>query len=171
MIDVVFLNGTVGVGKTTTARALSRRLTAQGSRHAIIDLDQVRQLLPPAADDPFQHEVELANLHDLAKNYRRAGAARLIVAGVVEDPDEVPRYREAVGAGLLICRIVQPAEVVERRLRRRHQEDPGDLGWHLSRHVELTAVLDRAGLDDAVVDATGLDPTGAARRVAGAAGW
>ena len=40
---------------------------------------------PAPPDDPFAHEVELANLRDLARNYRAAGAERLILAGVVED--------------------------------------------------------------------------------------
>ncbi|MGI3780602.1 MAG: hypothetical protein ACRYG2_07460 [Janthinobacterium lividum] len=98
--DAVLLTGTVGAGKTTTASALSELQWAAGRVHAVVDLDQVRLLRPPPVGDPFQHEVELANLHDLARNYRAAGATRLIVAGVVEEAGEVPRSsRRWAGAG------------------------------------------------------------------------
>ena len=75
-VDVVLLSGTVGAGKTTTAHALSDLLRADGVRHAVVDLDEIRLLRPPPEGDRFAHEVELANLADMARNYRAAGAQR-----------------------------------------------------------------------------------------------
>ncbi|WP_375432344.1 zeta toxin family protein [uncultured Friedmanniella sp.] len=172
MFDAVFLNGTVGAGKTTTAAALSGLLNERRQPHAVVDLDQIRLLFPAATDDPFQHEVELANLRDLAANYRSAGAVNLIVAGVLESPPEIPRYVAALGVpALLICRLLVDPDTAGERLNRRHVDDPAGLRWHLQRTTSLTAVLDRARLDDVEVETTGRTPLEVAREVQRHAGW
>ena len=170
--DAVLLGGTVGAGKTTTAAAVSALEGAAGHVHALVDLDQVRLLHPAPADDPFAHEVELANLRDLGRNYRAAGAQRLVLAGVVEDGAQVPRYVEALGGSrLLLCRLIADAHVVEERLRRRHHDDPAALRWHLDRAVELSALLDARGFEDLRVDTTGRSPEAVAQEIRAAAGW
>ena len=169
---VVLLSGTVGAGKTTTASALSNLERAEGRRHAVIDLDQVRLLQPAPPGDPFSHDVELANLRDLARNYRAAGAVRLILAGVVEDAREVPRYVAALGGSHpLLCRLTVDLEVVHARLRARHRDDPAALAWHLDRTVELTSILDADPFEDVRIDTTGRPPEAVARDVRRAAGW
>ena len=170
--EVVLLSGTVGAGKTTTAHALSDLLAAEGVPHAVVDLDEVRLLRPPPPGDPFQHEVELANLRDLARNYRAAGAARLLLAGVVEEAGEVARYRTALaGARLLLVRLVVDLDLAAERLRARHAHEPEALAWHLHRVGELTAVLDAAPFEDARLDTTGRAPEDVAGEVLRLAGW
>jgi len=93
LVDSVFLNGTVGVGKTTLAAALS---AIESETHAVLDLDEIRRLYPSPATDRFNHELELENLRDLAANFRRAGARRLILAGVIEERVEIARYVDAL---------------------------------------------------------------------------
>lgn len=166
------MTGTVGAGKTTTAYALSELERAAGRVHAVVDLDQVRLLYPAPPGDPFQHEVELANLRDLARNYRAAGATRMILAGVVEEAGEVPRYVEALGGcRLLLCRLMVDPLVVEERLRRRHDDDPSALAWHLDRTVELSALLDTRAFEGLRIDTTGRSPEAVAREIQRAAGW
>lgn len=170
--DVVLLNGTVGAGKTTTARAVSDLERSAGRAHAVVDLDQVRLLYPPPPGDPFQHEVELANLRDLARNYRAAGAVRMILAGVVENTSELPRYVEALGGSrVLLCRLTVAPAVVERRLRQRHHDEPTALAWHLARTIELTSLLDEAPFEQVRIDTTDRPPEAVARDVRRAAGW
>ena len=168
----VLLSGTVGAGRTTTAHALSALELARGRRHAVVDLDEIRLLRPPPPDDPFAHEVELANLADLALNFRAAGATHFVLAGVVEDAREVPRYAAALGGGpLLLCRLTVDPVLVRDRLRTRHRDDPDALAWHLDRTVELTGILDADPFEDLRVDTTGKAPDDVALEVARAAGW
>ncbi|MFF2053222.1 hypothetical protein ACFVU2_16595 [Leifsonia sp. NPDC058194] len=168
-MECVFLNGTVGVGKTTVAEAIS---ALEPGPHAVVDLDQVRRLHPAPATDVFNHELELRNLHALATNYRAAGARRFILAGVLEESGEVGRYLDALRTErMLICRLVAAPSVVEGRLRLRHADDPDGLAWHLRRAGELDAVLAEAAIDDLVVDTSDLRPREIARHVRAAAGW
>lgn len=168
-MDCVFLNGTVGVGKSTVADAIS---ALEPGPHAVIDLDQVRRLHPASTTDVFNHELELRNLLALAANYREAGALRFILAGVIEESAEVARYVDALGSdGLLVCRLVAEPAVVERRLRERHADDPEGLEWHLRRAGELAGIQEAAALDDVVVDTTASSAREVARAVRSAAGW
>jgi hypothetical protein len=58
---------------------------------------------------------------------------------------------------------------VRARLRRRHENDPSGLAWHLDRFDELTAILDAAAVEDIAV-AVGADPQATARAVLAAVG-
>jgi len=158
-MDALLLLGTVGVGKTTLAEAVSGLLEERGTVHAVVDLDDIRRLRPPPAGDPFQLEIELVNLRSLAANFRAAGARLLVVAGVVETREELHRVLEAVGPGAAtVVRLVADPAVLQARLRGRHEDDPAGLAWHADRTVALTAVLDGAALTEHVVDTTGRAP-------------
>ncbi|MCU1583065.1 MAG: hypothetical protein QOD27_1196 [Microbacteriaceae bacterium] len=168
-VDSVFVNGTVGVGKTTLATELS---AIEEVPHAVVDLDEIRRLNPPSASDRFNHELELQNLRSLAANFRRAGAQRFIVAGVIEERSEIRRYVDALGStGMFVCRLVASPDVVADRLSRRHDGDPEGLEWHLARAGELTKILDGSALDDLVVDSSETSVVELARAVRRAAGW
>lgn len=172
MFEAVFLNGTVGAGKTTTAVTLSDLLRDQQEPHGLVDLDQLRLVFPARPHDPFQHEVELANLRDVARNYRSAGAVKMIVAGVLENASEIPRYVAALGVeSLLICRLLVAPGAARARLNHRHATDPEGRDWHLDRTGVLSVVLDRAGVDDVEVDTTQRSPLEVAREVGRYAGW
>lgn len=165
VLEVVLLNGTVGAGKTTTAHAVSAALSAAGTRHAVIDVDQVRLLWPPPDRDPFQHEVAVANLASLARNYERAGAERLVLAGVLEDAQQLADYRRVLGAGMRHVLLTVQPEVAARRLRARHADDAEGRAWHLRRTGELAAVLRGLQRLDAVIDTSELTPPEVAAQV------
>jgi predicted kinase len=168
-VDAIFLNGTVGVGKSTVAGALS---DLEPAIHAVIDLDSIRRLSPAPESDRFNHELELANLHSLSLNYRRAGAVRFILAGVIEEPAEAARYVDALGTqSMFICRLTATGEVVAGRLARRHRDDPQGLAWHRARAIELDRILsDNAG-ENLLLDSTSASPRELAVCVRHAAGW
>ena len=107
-----------------------------------------------------------------AGNFRRAGAERFILAGVIEDRAEIVRYLDALGSdGMLICRLVARAEVLSDRLSRRHETDPGALAWHRRRVGELTEILDAAAVDDLILDSSDTVASELARSVRRAAAW
>lgn len=168
-MDSIFVNGTVGVGKSTLADALS---AAEGRSHAVIDLDAIRRLAPAPSSDRFNHELELLNLQSLTDNYRAAGAKRFIVAGVIEAEAEIPHYVDALRSeGMFVCRLVARSDVLESRLRFRHRDDPEGLIWHLARVEELSNVLEAADLDDLVLDSSDMPAVELAVAVRRAAGW
>jgi chloramphenicol 3-O-phosphotransferase len=172
MIDCVFVNGTVGSGKSSLAAALGRLAEEQGHAHAVIDTDHLRWAWPAPRTDPFHHELELKNLAAVTANYREAGIDRFILAGVIELRSEITRYREALqSSGLFLCRLEADADVLADRLRTRVARDGTNLGWYLNRAGELAAILRDAALDDLVLDTSGHSSDELARRVAQAVDW
>ncbi|MFF1946038.1 AAA family ATPase [Rhodococcus qingshengii] len=172
LLKTVFINGTVGVGKSTVAQAISGCNVRAERPHAVIDLDYIRSCWPAPENDPFNFTLELENLNSLAENYRRAGIEHLIVVGVAETAEAVEKYRDATQSpDLMMCRLTAKPEIVAARLRDRHRDDPTELGWHLARAVELTSILDAAEVDDVVLDTTEVEPHDVACSVMSATGW
>ncbi len=166
----LFLNGTVGAGKTTTAEAIGSLLQEIVTPHAIIDLDWLRRAWPSPPGDPFHTELELANLTAVTPNVVRAGSERLILAGVMESASDRRRYEQAIGLPLTVCRLVVPLPHLQERLTVRHP--PGaERDWHLARAGQLHAILEAAQVDDVVVQVRDLPPATVAAEVLRAVGW
>ncbi len=161
----VLINGTVGSGKTTVAGALATSLQQDGITGALVDLDGLREAWPQPPGDPFNLELTLVNLRDVAANFRAAGARVLIMAGVIETAEQRRRHAEAVAGPLGVVRLKADLELIRRRLHHRHDRDPAGLEWHLHRSGELDAILDRAAVDDLVFDVTEQSPEQTAGRI------
>ncbi|MFF1573878.1 AAA family ATPase [Leifsonia sp. NPDC058292] len=165
-VIAVFLNGTVGVGKSTVARAIGDLLAAERVPNAVIDLDDLRRAWPAPSDDPFNSRLELLNLRPMAANYIAAGARVLVLAGVIETLDAVADYRSALGdAVLTVVRLTVDTEEAERRLIRRHDDDAAGLAWHRARFGELDAVIDAARIPGPTLDTTNTPPAALARLI------
>ncbi len=120
---------------------------------------------------PFGQRLIFANLTSVWPNYFAAGAERLIVARVVEGRAELAHYRAAVpGAQPIVCRLTGPLELMHELLRVR---EPGmNLERALERATQLTEILERAGVEDLVVDNGPGRPVGdVAGEVLSRAGW
>jgi len=168
--DAVWINGSVGAGKTTTADRLAHELGTRGVPGAVIDVDELRRAWPAPAEDRFQDALALSNVAAVAANFRARGARVIVAAGVIEEVDSLPRWASALRAKrmLHVVLAVDPA-VAARRLRERHAGDAAGSAWHLHRHPELAAVLARARFDGALVlDTTALSPAEVACRIADA---
>lgn len=159
------------MGKTSVADAAGDLLTDAEVPNAVIDLDWLRRAWPTPPGDPFNLEMTLRNLRDVARNYLDTGTQRLVLAGVVESCEERRRYRDAVGVDLTVCRLRVEIPVVHRRLERRHEGQDADLRWHLERSGQLDRILDDAQVEDIVVDATEHSVTEVAATVLEKLGW
>lgn len=150
----IFLNGTVGSGKTSTASAIGTALQKKHVSHAIIDIDQLSMRWPSPPDDPFDFELTLANVTSVAANYRAAGVQIIVLAGVIETTHQLQRYEDKLGVGGAVfdhVMLVAPLEVIEQRLKTRH-EDRDELQWHIHRAPELASILKSAGLPGPTID-------------------
>ncbi|MGN6483514.1 MAG: AAA family ATPase [Thermomicrobiales bacterium] len=148
---VIVITGPVGAGKTTTAIALSDLLERVGVPHAMIDMDHLRWAWPPPPDDRFNARLGMRNLAAVSAAYREAGARVLVLADVVETPEDRAAYAEAIpGTRIVIVRLRVPPELIVQRLRGR---DTGDqLAWSLKRAPELDGIMDAAGIGSTAGD-------------------
>lgn len=169
--EALLITGTVGAGKTTTAEAVGDLLRERGVPHAVVDLDWLRRAWPSPADDPFNSALEIANLTAVTATYLRAGASRLVLAGVLEDAAGKERYREAVGVPLHVVRLRVDLPLVRRRLQARHAHEQAVREWHLHRSGELHDVLEAAGVEDAVLETSALSPQQVAEALLARVGW
>lgn len=151
MARVIVVSGTIGAGKSTAAGAIRHELAAQGHVCADIDLDALCQLSPTPANDPFNNNLGLANLKAVWPNYVVAGATHLVLARVVEGPDDRCRYADALpGCEIRIVRLVASAETRRQRIASREVEATSR-EWHLARTDILADRLQELALEDVVV--------------------
>lgn len=169
----LFINGTVGSGKTTVLDHVGDLLAEQQESFALLDLDWLRRSSPTPDGDPFNNAMELANLASVSANFRSAGMRSIILAGVLEDPDLRSRYAEAVGSELVVVRLQVDVKQIHARLRSRHNnpDEAETLGWHLHRAGELDAILESAAGEDFAILVGDESPRVVARMVLDAAGW
>lgn len=151
----LLITGAVGVGKTTVAGAVGTLLEQRGIPGAVIDLDELRRCWPTPPGDGFHHRLELRNLRAVAAGYREAGARVLVAAGVLEGRAARADYQDALVHPVTVVRLTVPRDLARHRLRHRHRDDPDALAWHLDRFDELTAILDRAHVEDLQVPVEG----------------
>ena len=167
----LFLNGTVGAGKTTVAGAIGAMLRERAIPHAVIDLDALRDAWPAPDDDPFNSALELRNLAAVVANYRQVGLTHLVLAGVIETLDGRAEYERVLGSTMKVCRLDVDLDVIRQRLAGRHALESSTLAWHLDRSGELQGILVSAAVEDAVVDVTALSVADAAAAVLRATNW
>jgi predicted kinase len=168
-VPTLIVTGPVGVGKTTVATAIVDVLDAGGIPSAFVDMDALRACYPRPAGDPFHTALGYRNLAALWANFREVGAERLVLADVVESRDLSPYRRAVPGADISIVRLIASPETITRRLHGR--EDGEALAWHLARAVELTALMEREGVGDLVIDTNDKTPAALAEGILRRIGW
>ena len=173
MADVagVLLTGTIGVGKTTLAEAISERLHEAGLRHALLDLDWLGQVYPPPDEaDPFNDSLAVRNLAVTWPNFLDAGIRYAILAATVLDEGQLDRIRSALKeCDLTVVRVSAPAVLVAARIRRR---DAGNLLVDFLQRTDSVAdQIERAGLDGFSVINDERGPAEVAGEVLRRLGW
>jgi adenylylsulfate kinase len=156
LCSALLINGTVGAGKTSVAEMVGDLLTEAGVPNAVIDLDWLRRSWPSPTGDRFNVAMALRNLRSVARNYRDAGAVRIVLAGVIETKINRDRHEDALGVPLSVCRLRVDLPLVRARLAQRHEGEGAVLQWYLARSGELDAILEAAAIEDFTVSATDL---------------
>jgi adenylylsulfate kinase-like enzyme len=156
---VLWLYGPPGVGKSTVAWEHFARLAGDELPLAHVDIDQVgmcygpptpERWSPEPASDPGRHRLKTLNLAAVAENAREAGAAGLIVSGVV-DPERGIDTAALPNVALTAVRLRAEAAELRRRLAvRGRPNEPID---ELLRYAEA---LDRNDLPGVCIDTTAL---------------
>lgn len=158
-LALLWLCGPSGVGKTTVAWELYRRLAAEGAPVGYVDVDQIGMNYgPPTAEDwspepvsdPVRYRLKALNLDAVAANYAAVGARCLVVPGIVDpergvDPGLLPR------AEVTLCRLrAEPGELARRWNARGRTDEP------VEEILRDARMLDRGHLPGACVETTGL---------------
>ncbi len=113
----VLICGPTAVGKSTAGFGLFMNLLATGRAGAYLDLQQLGFLAELPADAPSRHRIVAGCVADLWEQYRSVGAQDLVLTGQVEQPDDVQRYRDALGATpLVVCRPRTSSEGLRERI-------------------------------------------------------
>jgi hypothetical protein len=149
-VPTLLLTGTVGVGKSAIAAEVNDALAALKIPNAAVDLDALVWQWPSTS--MWNDDLMFENLASLWPNYAAHGATNLVLARVLESPAELTRYATAVpGAEISVCRLVAPEALRVSRLLGRMPPGPSR-EWHLSRTVELDAILDRLPCVDFIIE-------------------
>jgi energy-coupling factor transporter ATP-binding protein EcfA2 len=170
-VPTILVTGPVGVGKTTLINTMGHLLGRANVPHATVDFDQLTACFPrPADDDIWGTKVGLANLAAIWRNYHAAGAERLLLARVIEARSELDGYRAAVpGAEITVVRLRASVPTLQARLRKRG--NGAGLQWHLDRAVELAPEMDRARVEDLLVETEERNPSDLASEILLRLGW
>lgn len=170
IVPVLVVTGTVGVGKTTTAIAISDILADRGMTHALIDMDWMRWSTPRPQDDPFNTAVGYRNLAAVWANYRAMGAEYLVLVDVVEDNADLDQYDKAVpDATIQVVRLLAPLPTILRRLEGRESDE--NLAWHQRRAPELIEIMDRNHIGDIQIETDGRSNQAIALDILHRIGW
>jgi predicted kinase len=168
-VPVLVITGPVGVGKSTIAAEAAWLLRQADVPHALVDLDRIEQCWPVPADDPWNERVSHRNLACMWANFRQTGADRLILTRVLETRSLLRRVTTAVpGAQITVVRLRAPLAVLHERIRSREASDPA---WFLDAATHTAEVLERAQVEDYLVDNENRPAPVVAEEVLHRVGW
>jgi len=168
-VPVLVITGPVGVGKTSTADAVSRLLSERGVPHACIDLPQISKAFPERPGDPWNEQLGHRNLACMWTNFRAVGAERLIITRVLEARSLIGRIRRAVpGAEVVVVRLRAPLDVIQGRIRSRDHEQSE---WFLDAAAYLVPAMEGQRVEDHVIDNATLSIGETAHRILCVVGW
>lgn len=162
----IFLNGSYGVGKSSTLNHVADLLADSGQPFSLLDQDWFIRSWPPASPETGNKSIQLANMAAVWQNYRSVGPRQLVICGVLVDQDDLNRYSSAPGLQVRPVRLVASAAVAQKRLRKRYGSSEG---WKVDWHVECRAAVEQriaaADLDELIIDTDELTPRAVAERI------
>ncbi len=165
-MQLLWLCGPSGVGKSTVGWEIFRQLTDAGSAAAYVDADQLALCYPAPPGDPYQHRLKARNLAAIWPRMGEAGT--VILSGGIESADQIGLYTSRLPhASVTMCRLRASHATLTRRFLGR--------GWmpHLVAEAVAEAdELDRLDFAGLCLDTDGLTVAEAGRLVRDrAGGW
>ena len=148
-LDVLWLFGPPGVGKSVVGWEVYSRLIDRGRPCAYVDIDQLGICYPAPSTDPHRHRLKADNLAAVAAGFAGQGARGLVVSGVLDARIGPPVDGDLIRTAALVRLRAQPGEL-SRRLTAR-----GAPPALIEESARQAAVLDRTRSPDAVLDTTG----------------
>lgn len=172
---VLVISGTMGAGKSAVASAVGDLLGERGARYTWIDGDALCQAWPTDPSDAYNQRMLFDALKGIAPVYRERGLGIVVLARVVEDPDDRDRFARAFSsdggpADVTIVRVTAPEEVRLARIDAREPEGK----WRefgRARTMELEASLDELELEDLVFENDGRTAKETAMELLDGIGW
>ncbi len=177
-VEILLITGPAGVGKSTLSWEIGARLSAAGVAHAAVETDELDRVFPPPTPDeldalrPGTTDVSVLNLAAIWATYRALGHSRLILAGVVHEPDDARGWIDAAipAAAITIIRLRSSVATLLARLDRREVGSGREAQFRRSlEQAEAMAIEATEGL--VIVPTDDATPAELADRVLRAAGW
>jgi hypothetical protein len=144
-IPFLWICGPSGVGKSSVGWEVFSQVRAAGVTAAYLDTDQIGFCRPEPPSDPDHYVLRSRNVAALWPNFLAAGARAMIVSGILETPDGVRLFTQAVpGASVTIVRLRATPETLRERIWWRGRgggpQIPGKQELHGATVERLTAV-------------------------------
>jgi len=119
-VEVLFLTGQPGAGKTAVAKEIGELLWKIREPHAIIDLDELCRGVLPIKTPDFNRSLAVANLAAVWVNFYAAGVRRLILSRIIESMDDLDQFGGAIpNAEITVCLLQVPADTIQQRITKR----------------------------------------------------
>ena len=150
-VPALFLTGAPGSGKTAVAHEISELLWQIGEPHAVIDVDELARGVLPTGSDDFNLALAATNLAAVWENFRAVGVRRLVLARIVQGPEELQRLCDALpDCDITVCRVTATRQEIRERIARREAGSAREFLLNVSERVN--GALDGAGLPGFVVE-------------------
>ncbi|UQN31136.1 chloramphenicol phosphotransferase CPT family protein [Brachybacterium kimchii] len=149
----IFLNGSYGVGKSSTLEHLADLFAEAELPFSLFDVDWFHRSWPTATTDPENVLTEADNIRAVWRNYRQTGPRTPLIAGVITKAKDLERYKQCFELPLRVVHLTASSDVAELRLRGRYTSSQHRaLTWHLGDHERLARELHQLPSHDLVVD-------------------